>query len=266
MKTTTRSLIALLVLFLIAGSSCRKQDSERNDWTSFEDQNSAEFNSEQILKEVDEALNSTGLNKGNYPIRTIDTLNSPKRLTVDFGPENFLCEDGNLRRGKILVSWTGAYKQAGTLVQIGFEDFYQNDNQIQGSKQIENKGLNSDNQLVYSVNASISITSPSNQSYTWTCTRTRTWISGSSTKNRFDDVYLVSGQSSGVNRNGKNFSCRTLTDLRIDNSCTWRVVAGKLELNVEDRQTRVLDYGDGACDGTFTVNVGGKTHTVRRKK
>lgn len=266
MKKYNFQTVLLLLLVIISVSSCRKRDSSENDWTSMQDQNSAEFNSDQIIKEVDEASSSTGLKKGTYPIVTFDTISSPKKMTIDYGTVNFLCEDGNLRRGKILVSWTGAYRQVGTVIQISFDSFYQNDNSIQGSKQVENLGLNADNQLVYSVSSSISITNTSNQTYSWTTQRTRKWIAGILTKNRFDDVYLISGQSNGTNRNGKSFSTRTISDLKVDNSCNWRVVSGTLEINLEGRETRTIDYGNGSCDATFTVTVGDRTYTVTRKK
>ncbi len=258
---------ALTLLVLVVGfSSCRKHDDAESDLTSMQDQNSADFNTDLIVKEVDMAATDGGLKKGGFPIVTIDTTASPKTMSIDYGTTNYVCEDGNLRRGIILVTWTGPYRSAGTVINISFNNFYQNDNLIEGTKTVSNLGLNADGQMTYTVNANMKVTNTSNEVYSWTSTRTRTWIAGYDTKTRLDDIYLVSGTSSGTNRRGMSFTAKTTKDLRIDLSCQWRIVSGTVEMSPEGKDTRVIDYGNGTCDNVITVTVNGKTRTMSRRK
>ena len=180
-------LILIFSVVIIFGS-CKKQTTEDSDWTSMQDQNTADLNSDLIMKEVESASTNVGLGKSVFPIIIFDTTSSPKTLVIDYGTSNFLCDDGQYRRGKILVSWTGKYREAGSVKAIGFDAFYQNDNKIEGTKTVTNMGLNSSNQLSFSVVSSIKITNTSGETANWSSTRTRTWIQGESTKVVSDDI------------------------------------------------------------------------------
>jgi hypothetical protein len=62
--------------------------------------------------------------KVGYPIITITPLDAvtwPKTVTVDYGADNFLCQDGRLRRGVITFETTGFYRNPGTEVTITFQ-------------------------------------------------------------------------------------------------------------------------------------------------
>jgi hypothetical protein len=258
---------AFALLLLVAGfSSCRKNDSMESDITSLQDQNSADFNADLVVKEVESAALDGGLKKGGFPVITIDSVSSPRTMTIDYGTTNFVCVDGNLRRGIVLVTWTGKYKDPGTLINISFNNFYQNDNHIEGTKSISNIGLNSSNQITFTVTVDMKVTNTANEVYSWKSTRTRIWIAGYDTKTRFDDVYLVNGTSSGVNRRGIGYTAATTSDLKVDLSCQWRIVSGTIELNKDGKSTRIIDYGNGTCDNVITITCDGKTRTISRRK
>jgi len=257
------------LLSLTAGlvfSGCRRDQNELdNDITSTQDNTSAEYNFDQIFNQVDDAALNGGLKKG-YPIITIDTTNTPRNMIIDFGPDNFLCQDGNYRRGKILVNWTGKYKNEGTIINIGFDGFYQNDNHVEGAKSIINNGRNSSQNLTWTIIVNGKITNVSNEVIVWQSNRTREWIQGEQTQTHLDDVYLVSGTASGTNRRNKEYTAVITTPLRVDLSCQWRIVSGVVEIKPTDKPLRVLDFGTGACDKIVSVTVNGKTYTFERRK
>ena len=53
-------LILIFSVVIIFGS-CKKQTTEDSDWTSMQDQNTADLNSDLIMKEVESASTNVGL-------------------------------------------------------------------------------------------------------------------------------------------------------------------------------------------------------------
>ena len=247
-------------------SSCKKDKELDTDVTSAEDQSQGELVYDQVFKQVDEAANDAGLKKGGFPIITKDTLATPRTMRIDYGATNFLCADGNYRRGVILVSWTGRYRDMGTVKQVTFDGFYQNDNLIEGSKTITNNGANALGQTSYTILVNGKITTPEAQTHTWNSNRTRTWVAGESTMAVLDDVYEITGSTTGVNRNGISYVAQIITKLRVELACEWRIVSGVIEVTPEGKSVRKIDFGSGACDRLVTVTVNGKTKTFSRRK
>ena len=91
-------------------------------------------------------------------------------------------------------------------------------------------------------------------------TRTRTWIEGHNTLELLDDVYLITGNGSGVNRNEVPYSLLITTPLRVEVGCPW-IVSGVLQIIPTSLDVRTVDYGNGACDSQVTVSVNGMSFT-----
>ena len=64
---------------------------------------------------------------------TIDLSNKPYQLIVSFGEENCLCNDERYRRGKIKIAFDGPYRKTGTTIKHFTEDFFVDNNQVEGS-------------------------------------------------------------------------------------------------------------------------------------
>ncbi|MDP2423993.1 MAG: hypothetical protein U1C46_07275 [Bacteroidales bacterium] len=199
---------------------------------------------------------------GNCATITRDTISNPRVITIDFGPVNCMCNDGKYRRGQIIITYTGRYMQAGTVITHGFNEYYVNDNHVEGSKVITNQGLNTNNNMWWSKVVNGSITKPDGGVLTWTSTREKEWIEGRATPIRRDDVFLIRGSSTGSRPDGSTFSVLITTDLRKELSCRW-IVSGTMEITPANRPTRILDYGDGNCDRFATITIGNRTITIR---
>lgn len=198
-------------------------------------------------------------------IITRDTLSNPHKIIVDFGTTNCLCKDGKYRRGKVLVSYTGRYRDAGTVITITFDDYFVNDNKIDGSKVITNMGLNGNGHPEFSVSVQGTITFANNGgTRTWTSSRVREWIAGYNTAVRSDDIYLITGTSSGMNKSGNQYTATITKAIRKELSCKWPV-SGTIEISSSDRPTRTIDFGNGTCDDQATVTVGSRTRTITLK-
>ncbi len=255
-----------MVAIGLSFSSCKKSEKTDSDLISSEDQSQGEMVYDQVYKEVDQSANDAGMKKGGYPIITIDTLASPRTMSINYGTANYLCNDGNYRRGIILVTWTGKYRATGTIITIGFSNFYQNDNKVDGSKSITNNGRNALNQLSFTIVVAGKITTSSNETHTWNSNRVRTWVAGEATPIWNDDIYEITGTTSGTNRKGITYNANITKALKVDLSCQWRIVSGTIELIPEGKATRTLDFGNGACDSQVTITINGKTHTIIRRK
>ncbi len=261
------STICLLVLMLGMGACKKKNDTEDldNDTQVSQNHSAIESDLDQVTSQVDNLANNNNLKKAG-PMVTIDSISTPRKMTIDYGTST-LCDDGKTRSGKIFVSWTGKFKEQGTIKTITFENFIQNGNAMDNSsiKTIENKGRNSQSKMFWVINASVKITLANGSLIEWTSNRTRTWVAGEETQSWTDDKYEITGSTTGVNRKGINYVCTITKALTVDLSCNKRrITAGQIELKPEGKLTRTINFGNGECDGTVTVSIAGKTYTITR--
>jgi hypothetical protein len=198
---------------------------------------------------------------------TFDTLSLPKSFTIDFGTTNCLCKDGNYRRGVIVVAFTGAYRDSGSSHSITFNNYFVNDNQIQGTKTVVNNGRNLAGNLSYSVTINGSIiwsTGYNGGTSTYNSTRTREWTQGEGTLRWDDDVYLISGTANGTTRSGNTYSMATIAPLKKEIGFR-HFTDGILQWTPQGKSTRQIDYGyiNGNRDNLARVTVDGNTFTVK---
>ena len=265
MRTTNKA--ALLALMALSLAACRKDKDETPvdlDYTSASDNARAEDYFNDMLAVADDAAKSNGLRDaadGCEPVITIDLVASPHTMLIDFGPVNCTASNGRQRRGQIMVTFTGGYRDPGTVITITPQDYYVNDNHVQGLKTLTNMGPNGDGHSYFNIQVDGTVTAGAGS---WTAehhaTRVRTWVEGEESPNPYDDVYLITGNGNGVNRHGVAYTL-TITDaLRVEIGCPW-ITAGNLEITPSGLATRYVDFGEGSCDGSVNVTVNGNTFT-----
>jgi hypothetical protein len=93
-------------------------------------------------------------------IITLDTINSVKTVTVDYGTSNCDCNDGKTRRGKIVTTFTGQYFAPGTVITHTPVDYYVNDIKYDGTKTVTNMGLNGTGQPYFNVQIEVGCSFP----------------------------------------------------------------------------------------------------------
>ena len=195
---------------------------------------------------------------------TKDTLSEPKVITIDFGPVNCQCNDGRYRRGKIIVTYSGGrYFDIGSVKTITFDNFFRNDNKVEGVRKVTNNGQNASGQWTWTISAeNMKITRPDGTFHTWNSTRLRTMINGYSTQQIWsDDEYTITGSATGVNKNGVAYSAMITTPLHRLMSCRW-IDSGVIEITPETGPVRTMDFGNGDCDNLLTVSVGTRSRTI----
>ena len=250
-------------------ASCNRKDKGKdNDTELASDHNFSENTYNDVVNIADEASEkNTGENLENYKTAsncatiTHDTTSTIRTITIDFGPTNCLCNDGRTRRGKILVSYTGRYRDAGSIHTITFDGYHVNDHHIMGSKTVTNAGLNAANQTYFTIVVNGLIVKSTGDSISWTSNRTRTWTQGESTiGNKMDDVYEITGSASGT-KGSNSYTMTIIQPLVKSLACNW-ISAGIIELQPSGKALRTINFGTGNCDNIATVTIGGTVHTI----
>jgi hypothetical protein len=280
MQTKNSILSGIMTCCLIATTftACKKDSKESdNDTMPAQDNSLAESNYNDVNTMVDASVNigtsfsfrqETGARvedvMGGCTKVTLDTANAACTLTIDFGTTNCEGPDGRKRRGKILASWNGKYRDKNTVVNITFDNYFVNDNQIKGTHKTTNMGYNTAQHLVYKIEVDGSIVKANNGgTILWKSTREREWVAGSNTPlNILDDTYSITGSASGTTAEGGAYSINITQALVRKMNCYW-FESGKLDVTPAGRLTRTLDYGNTGCDNKGTVTIGNTTINVQ---
>ena len=272
MKTGYSNLIFLILVVAIAvgASSCAKLDTMDDD-TSFasdyalveaifaDEQNIADQSVEgKLTTYIPESGESILSNCASI---TLNLTTSPKTIVVDFGTANCLCADNRFRRGKIVLSFTAAYKDSGSIVTHTFDQYFVNDYEVTGLKTVSNNGHNQNGFLSFSVEVDAKVFKPNGDSIRWKSDRTNTWIEGDSTLIWWDDVYLIDGNGSGTTSTGSAYLIDITRALRKEIGYK-HIVSGILELTPDNKYTRIIDYGDGTRDDEATISINGVTFNI----
>jgi len=260
-----------LISFTVMMSSCQKDDTPTTQTTNTkasEDNTLAESIFDNVSVMADEAYyNETGGTRdggivfGGCVTVTLDTSVMPRVLTIDFGEENCLCLDGKYRRGMIIVTFNGRYKAPGTVITHTFDNYYVNDNKVDGTKVVTNMGPNEDGNIYYTIEVTGVIHLADGNVISWNSSRQREWLEGYETPTRWDDVYLLTGIAHGIRANDMTWDAEILTPLRKELVCRF-IVSGTIEIRPENLPVRLLDYGDGECDNIATVTINGEVYTI----
>ena len=274
MKTLKKLIPALLVLSIAFVSACRKDRDDLDDTTVASDNEQSETFSNDVMNIADNAAKTgsagfrTSADNAIYEglsqcaSVTHDTVSNPKMLTIDFGTVNCLCADGRNRRGKIIVTYTGRYFETGAVKTMNFDNFYRNDNKLEGTRTITNNGLDNQGRMNWTINAqNMKITKSNGKVHTWNSVRTRTMIAGYDTQIWTDDVYEITGSASGINANGLNYTANITKALHRAMNCRW-IDSGTIEITPEGKNTRTVDFGNGTCDDQATVSVKKRTRNI----
>src|SRR5438093_1249621 len=270
------SLMAAFAAFSFL-SSCKK-DSANNDTTAVTDNAMAEGESNSVIQAINSAADDNNVRSDEgldsiLPSCAVVTIDTPavgtKTITIDFGTMPCLCSnwDNKYREGKISATWTGLYRDSGTVITIQTTDYYVGYNanalnKFEYDKTVTNEGHNASGHLHFSINVITAIvTLPSGQLIVWTSVRDREWIGGDSTWLPFDDKYSITGSASGTDRNGNAFTVTITSPLIVAFLCPW-IEQGTLEITHGNLPTATLDYGNGTCDAEATITINGSTTTI----
>jgi len=265
-------LMVLTILSLGFLNSCKEREEPDNDYSSSLDYTK----SEDATNSTFNLVNDYGIREAGLKSMQADSVNVsispttgwPRTLTLDFGANGILCNDGHIRKGVLQAEFSGQWHPDsitnGTNVHITFNGYYVDNVQREGEFVVTYQGANPgpyweiqaiDAKLIYN-----------DGTFTkWNTTRTTYWTAGYNTPtDETDDIFEFDGSTSGVSKAGTSFSVNITKTLRYDKTCVvsgirGNFVSGTFELTPGDKPTRTVDFGNGACDRAASVTISGVT-------
>jgi hypothetical protein len=183
----------------------------------------------------------------------------PKTVTINFG-SGFTDWFGNTYSGSISTVFTGVLSSPGASATTTFDNYTFDSVEIAGTHVITN--TSKDSVLSFSIQVqNAKVTIAGGFFVNWNATRDWAMIAGASTPRwPFDDVYSVTGSSSGSTSNNFTWTSTIETPLTRAYICPW-FESGTVKI-VTNYGTGVLDFGSGGCDNQATITVGDSTRTI----
>ena len=272
-KKKISSSVYLSIVFILSFSCTTDPTVNDPDLNTTKEINFAANLSEDVNTQVDYALDASTEILGNQNKNFIDTSCAsisifpndstwPKTITMDYGPVNCLGSDGNYRRGIIEIEVSAPFFLPGTVHDISFLSYFFNDNQIEGYITRTNGTLNANNNPVVSLEENLTITKPDSTQISRSASHLREMIEGTLTPQyHWDDVFLISGFSSGNNSLGISFADTIISPLERAVNCQW-IKSGERQITRPNGNQFALNYGNGLCDPLATLTVNGNSFPI----
>jgi hypothetical protein len=191
--------------------------------------------------------------------------------TIDFGTQSCELPNGNVLKGKIIVSFSKNFITSIKTISYTLEGFYHNGKLIEGNKTItqESKGtdlLATDHPVTTHL-IDVTVTFPDRKVYTRTGTNVKEMIEGFDTKDVWgDNVYKVTGGNTTTFPNGNIYTSTITTPLQITMSCKIPFpISGIVKITKNDVEA-TLDYGNGDCDNLATMTADGVSKEIQLKR
>ena len=203
-------------------------------------------------------------------ITTVLTNNVWTR-TIDFGTEGCTLANGNIIKGKIIISFTNDFSTSTHSISYTFEGFYHNGKLIEGNKSIsytkKTTTLLQEIHPVLSHSIDMTITFDDGKKYEISGNRTREMIEGYNTPMEWEDnVFLVTGNANITKKDGTVITCEITNPLRFEMSCHSPFpVSGTKVITIND-STATFDFGTGDCDALASLTIDGVTTEITLRK
>lgn len=261
-----KSLSFLFFLILIISlSSCDREQEVDNESQTTTDYAYCKMGFNTIIPTTNNiTVNEEGVREisayscANITLFSGDTTNWPANNDTLVYEVNYgigcVDHDGRLKQGKLWVSFISDYANAGGQVKIVPESYRVDGIEFQGEILLSNNG---NYQFSQTITGGKCLTSDWTISYEGTTTTT--WLGGNGTPaDPSDDIYQISENSSGTNRNGRTFSVSTISPLVKYSNCKW-ISSGVVDITPSGLATRRIDFGSTGCDGEATISINGNT-------
>ncbi|NDP25898.1 MAG: hypothetical protein GZ087_00505 [Flavobacterium sp.] len=221
------------------------------------------------------AKTSSGMPSMMPSCATITTVltNDTWTRTIDFGTQGCALPNGNVVKGKIIVSFSKNFTTPIKTISYNLVGFYHNGKLIEGSKTITHELKTSD--LLTAIHPvtthsiDVKITFADGKIYSRIGTRVREMVDGFATMTNWEDnVFKVWGYNITTFPNGSKYTCtiQKTVPLVIKMSCKMPFpVSGIVEITKNDGKA-TLDFGKGDCDDLATISLNGVVKEFHLKK
>lgn len=270
--------ISAIMAIIIFASSCKKDEATEMekpevDTQTTQDESAAQSEFDDVIIISEEAIDSAY--SETYPTTTISvaecaTVTSDtvaNTLEINFGADGCLGYDGRVRSGKITITYIGNYRVPGSAFSVDFSNYTVDGISVSANISYYTVERNEAGNLTFTTEIlNGNLIYPDGYSVKYESTRSVEWTEGEATGELLDDIYEISGHSSGVNSNGVGFTTETLVPITLKTAC-WNEyifypVKGIKLITPNDEPTRSIDFGNGECDKVITLSIGNVEYTV----
>jgi hypothetical protein len=199
------------------------------------------------------------------PLNAGDTVTK----TIDFGTTGCTLDNGNVLKGKIIISFV--YQPAATshTITYTFENFYHNTIKFDGTKTFTRVRIAASGNVPahprVTMNMDMTATFPNGDEYHRTGERVREIIEGMGNDDFLDNIYKITGNWVTTGPNAGTQTSTITTELHVKMSCIAvhkpLIVSGVITI-VRGNNTATLDYGNGACDNVAILTVNGNPFEI----
>ncbi len=202
----------------------------------------------------------------NTPITAGTTVTK----TIDFGTTGCPLSNGNVLKGKIIISFVYNPNETTHTINYQFVDFYHNAIKFEGNKTFTRTmtvaTASSPSHPIVVMTLDMSATFPDGRVFTRVGTRTREIIEGYATPSILaDNVYQVTGNWTTTFPNTTVQTSTITTPLLVKMSCIAvnkpLLVQGVITF-VRNGNTATLDYGNGDCDNLAVFTINGNSYNI----
>ena len=204
---------------------------------------------------------------------TITTVlaNDTFTKTIDFGTVGCALPNGNIVKGKIIISFSKNFLTPSKTISYNLQGFYHNGKLIEGNKtithEIKSTKLLTELHPVTTHSIDMKITFADGKLYSRTGTRVREMIEGFDTVGNWEDnVFVVWGYNITTFPNGEKYTFTITTPLRIAMSCKMPFPVKGVITIVKNDAEATLDYGNGNCDNLATITINGVVKEIVLRK
>ncbi|HON51641.1 MAG TPA: hypothetical protein P5243_00090 [Bacteroidales bacterium] len=189
-------------------------------------------------------------------------------ITIDYG-DGYTNKYGWVKRGKINIAVTGFYRMKGSKRVMTFDNYFVNNQKVEGQHVVENIGFDSTT-LAYNFKVTVTngkLTLADGKIITWESERNRAWTKGYDTPlSILDDEYSITGEAHGVNSEGKAFTKTIIQPLVIRPTCQF-IQKGIIDISIEGEHMANVDYeygyvNDQTCDKQAQVVTKNRTFNI----
>lgn len=195
------------------------------------------------------------------------TVGTTVTKTIDFGTTGCTLANGNVVKGKIIISFVYDPSATSHTITYTFDNFYHNTIKFTGTKTFTRTMTGSPSHPLVTMNIDMTATLADGRVFTRTGQRVREMTTGYGTATISDDVYTVTGSwtTTFPNMASQTATISNSNPLIIKMSCVAvqkpLIVQGLITFN-RNGNTATLDFGDGTCDNTAIFTHNGITVTI----
>lgn len=198
----------------------------------------------------------------NLEILEGSTVENPMgKITVDFGTTGCTDLKGNVRKGKLIFTYSGQRWTLGSSVVVTTDNYFINGIKLEGTRTSTITNVISNTEIEYNVvllNGKAIF-----EDQTYALRESDLFLRFKKGASAADDKLFVgvNSEASGVTRKQRTYEVSLSQQLEYHRFCPL-AVSGIKNILVDGQKEIKIDYGNGDCDKTVTVTILNLTKTI----